>query len=143
MARFDTGHGNLEESRGDRPAVEQWFLRLHYRCLPHEVSGPYMVHGGSSQWCTIWCTGFRRPAKKSLRHETSERQRKREIIHLLKRGGVTDTVRASSSAKDEAPPSTSGAEAGAGAGADAGAGATLVEALPKKSARGKSSAFFF
>ena len=47
---------------------------------------------------------------------------------------MTDTVRASSSAKDEAPPSTSGA--GVGAGASAGAGA------PKKSARGKSSAFF-
>ena len=59
---------------------------------------------------------------------------------------MTDTVRASSSAKDEAPPSTSGAGAGAGAGAEAvaraGAGATLVELLPKKSARGKSSAFF-
>ena len=55
---------------------------------------------------------------------------------------MTDTVRASSSAKDEAPPSTSGAGAGAGAGAAAGAGATLVELLPKKSARGKSSAFF-
>ena len=63
---------------------------------------------------------------------------------------MTDTVRASSSAKDEAPPSTSGAgaDAGAGAGAAAGAGvaagvgATLVELLPKKSARGKSSAFF-
>ena len=48
---------------------------------------------------------------------------------------MTDTVRASSSAKDEAPPSTSGAGAGAGAGVGAGA--------PKKSARGKSSAFFF
>ena len=35
MARFDTGHGNLEDGRGDRPAVEQWFLRLHYRRLPH------------------------------------------------------------------------------------------------------------
>ena len=68
---------------------------------------------------------------------------------------MTDTVRASSSAKDEAPPSTSetedvllfaiaGAVTGAGAGADAGAGtgATLVELLPKKSARGKSAAFF-
>ena len=63
---------------------------------------------------------------------------------------MTETVRASCSAKDEAPPSTSGAgasaragaEAGAGAGAAAGAGATLVELLPKKSARGKSSAFF-
>ena len=55
---------------------------------------------------------------------------------------MTDTVRASSSAKDEAPPSTSGAGAGAGAGAAAGAGATLVELLPKKSARGKSAAFF-
>ena len=59
---------------------------------------------------------------------------------------MTDTVRASSSAKDEAPLSTSGAGAGAGAGvgagAGAGAGATLVELLPKKSARGKSSAFF-
>ena len=59
---------------------------------------------------------------------------------------MTDTVRASSSAKDEAPPSMSGAGAGAGefagAGAGAGAGATLVELLPKKSARGKSSAFF-
>ena len=43
---------------------------------------------------------------------------------------MTDTVRASSSATDEAPPSTSGVGAGAGAGA------------PKKSARGKSSAFF-
>ena len=43
---------------------------------------------------------------------------------------MTDTVRASSSAKDEAPPSTFGAGAGAGAGA------------PKKSARGKSAAFF-
>ena len=60
---------------------------------------------------------------------------------------MTDTVRASSSAKDEAPPSTSGAGAdagaGAGAGAAAGVGATLVELLPKKSARGKSAAFFF
>ena len=56
---------------------------------------------------------------------------------------MTDTVRASSSAKDEEPPSTSGAGAGAGAGAAAGAGAMLVELLPaKKSARGKSSAFF-
>ena len=101
-----------------------------------------------------------------MRRETSERQRKREIIHLLKGAGVTDTVRASSSAKDEAPPSMSGAGAGAGAcagasagagagagagdgageragaGAGAGAGAMLVELLPKKSARGKSSAFF-
>ena len=51
---------------------------------------------------------------------------------------MTDTVRASSSAKDEAPPSMSGA----GADAAAGAGAMLVELLPKKSARGKSSAFF-
>ena len=49
---------------------------------------------------------------------------------FIEGAGVTDTVRASSSAKDEAPPSTSGAGAGAGAGA------------PKKSARGKSSAFF-
>ena len=55
---------------------------------------------------------------------------------------MTDTVRASSSAKDEAPPSTSGAGAGAVAGVGAGAGATLVELLPKKSARGKSAAFF-
>ena len=67
---------------------------------------------------------------------------------------MTDTVRASSSAKDEAPPSMSGAGADAGAGAGAGAeagaedsagagaGATLVELLPKKSARGKSAAFF-
>ena len=59
---------------------------------------------------------------------------------------MTDTMRASSSAKDEAPPSTSGAGADAGAGAGAragaGAGATLIELLPKKSARGKSSAFF-
>ena len=56
---------------------------------------------------------------------------------------MTDTVRASSSAKDEAPPSTSGAGAGAGAGAAAGAGATLVELLPaKKSAREKSVASF-
>ena len=55
---------------------------------------------------------------------------------------MTDTVRASSSAKDEAPPSTSGAGVGAGAGAAAGAGATLVELLPKKSARGKSAACF-
>ena len=54
---------------------------------------------------------------------------------------LTDTVRASSSAKDEAPPSTSGAGVGAGAGAAEGAGATLVELLPKKSARGKSAAF--
>ena len=51
---------------------------------------------------------------------------------------MTDTVRASSSAKDEAPPSTSGA--GAGAVTDAGAGAGA--GAPKKSARGKSSAFF-
>ena len=35
MARFDTGHGNLEDVRGGRPAVEQWFLRLHYRRLTH------------------------------------------------------------------------------------------------------------
>ena len=55
---------------------------------------------------------------------------------------MTDTVRASSSAKDEAPPSTSGARAGAGAGAAAGASATLVELLPKKLARGKCAAFF-
>ena len=47
---------------------------------------------------------------------------------------MTDTVRASSSAKDEAPPSMSGAGASAGAGAGAGA--------PKKSAMGKSSSFF-
>ena len=52
---------------------------------------------------------------------------------------MADTVRASSSAKEEAHPSTSGAGAGVGAGADA----TLVELLPKKSARGKSAAFFF
>ena len=55
---------------------------------------------------------------------------------------MTDTVRASSSAKDEAPSSTSGAGAGAGSGVSAGAGATLVELLPKKSARGKSAALF-
>ena len=64
---------------------------------------------------------------------------------------MKDTVRASSSAKDEAPPSTSDAGAGAGvgvgvgagAGAAASAGATLVELLPaKKSARGKSAASF-
>ena len=35
MARFDTGHGSVEDVRGDRPAVEQWFLRLHYCRLPH------------------------------------------------------------------------------------------------------------
>ena len=76
---------------------------------------------------------------------------------------MTDTVRASSSAKDEAPPSMSGARARAGAGAGAGAragagasagavagagaaagaGATLVELLPKKSERGKSAASLF
>ena len=58
---------------------------------------------------------------------------------------MTNTVRVSSSAKDEAPPSTSGAGAsvGAAAGAAAGAGAMLVELLPKKSARGKSAASFF
>ena len=56
---------------------------------------------------------------------------------------MTDTMRVSSSAKDEAPPSTSGAGAGAGAGAAAGAGAPLVELLPAKtSARGKSAAIF-
>ena len=67
---------------------------------------------------------------------------------------MTDTVRASSPAKDEAPPSMSGAGgsagagagagegAGAGAGAATGAGATLVELLLRKSARGKSAAFF-
>ena len=57
-----------------------------------------------------------------------------DYTFILKGAGVTDTVRASSSAKDKAPPSTSGAEVGAGAGAGAGA--------PKKSARGKSFAFF-
>ena len=51
---------------------------------------------------------------------------------------MTDTVKASSSAKDEAPPSTSGAGASAGAGTGAGAGAGAA----KKVARGKSSAFF-
>ena len=51
---------------------------------------------------------------------------------------MTDTVRVSSSAKDEAPPSTSGAGADVGAGAGAGTGV----GAPKKSARGKSSAFF-
>ena len=61
-----------------------------------------------------------------------------DYTFVLKGGGVTITVRASSSAKDEAPSSTSGAGVGAGAGA----GAMLVELLPKKSARGKSSAFF-
>ena len=59
---------------------------------------------------------------------------------------MTDTVRASSSAKDEAPPSTSGAGAGAGAGVGAGAavgaGAMLVELLPRNSAVGKSATFF-
>ena len=35
MDRFDTGYENLEDAREDRPAVEQWFLRLHYRRLPH------------------------------------------------------------------------------------------------------------
>ena len=35
VAQFKTGHGNLEDVRGDRPAVEQWFLWLHYRRLPH------------------------------------------------------------------------------------------------------------
>ena len=59
---------------------------------------------------------------------------------------MTDTVRASSSAKEEAPPSTSdaGADGGAGAGAGAGAGtgAGAGAGAPKKSARGKSSAFF-
>ena len=63
---------------------------------------------------------------------------------------MTDTVRASSSAKDEAPLSMSGAGASAGAGAEAGAeagaaacaGATLVELLLRKSARRKSTAFF-
>ena len=58
-----------------------------------------------------------------------------DYTFILKGDGVTDTVREPSSAKDEAPPSMSGAGAGAGA--------TLVELLPKKSARGKSSAFFF
>ena len=73
-----------------------------------------------------------------------------DYTFILKGVGVTDIVRASSSAKDEAPPSMSGAGAGAGdgageragAGAGAGAGAMLVELLPKKSARGKSAAFF-
>ena len=55
---------------------------------------------------------------------------------------MTGTVRASSSAKDEAPPSTSGAGAGEGAGAAAGAAATLLKLLPNKAARGKSAAFF-
>ena len=67
---------------------------------------------------------------------------------------MTDTVRASSSAKDEASPSMFGARAGAGAGArasagagvgadaSAGAGAGAGAGAPKKSARGKSSAFF-
>ena len=55
---------------------------------------------------------------------------------------MTDTVRASSSAKDEASSSTSGAGAGAGAGVAAGASATLVELLLEKSARGKLAAFF-
>ena len=35
MAWFDTGHGNLEDLRGDRPAVEQLFLQLHYRRISH------------------------------------------------------------------------------------------------------------
>ena len=62
-----------------------------------------------------------------------------DYTFILKGAGVTDTVRASSSAKDEAPSSTSGVGAGAGAGA----GAMVVELLPaKKSARGKSAAFF-
>ena len=65
-----------------------------------------------------------------------------DYTFILKGAGVTDIVRASSSGKDEAPPSTSGAGAGAGAVAGAGAGATLVELLPKNLARGKSSAFF-
>ena len=59
---------------------------------------------------------------------------------------MTDTVRASSSAKDEALPSMSGAGASAGAGAGAGVGAGARAGAgagaPKKSARGKSSAFF-
>ena len=64
----------------------------------------------------------------------------------MKRDGVTATVRASSLPKDVAQLSTSGVGAGAGTGAGAGAGAgggaTLVELLPKKSAMGKSAAFF-
>ena len=57
-----------------------------------------------------------------------------DYTFILKGAGVTDTVRVSSSAKDEAPPSTSGAGAGAGA--------TLVELLPKKSARESPLHFF-
>ena len=75
MARFDTGHGNLEDVWGDRPAVEQWFLQLHYRRLPH-------VHLLVADGVQYGARGFVGLAKKSLRRETSERQRKREIIHL-------------------------------------------------------------
>ena len=59
---------------------------------------------------------------------------------------MTDTMRVSSSAKDEGQLSMAcvgaGAGAGVGAGAGAGAGATLVELLPNKSTMGKSAAFF-
>ena len=65
-----------------------------------------------------------------------------DYTFILKGAGAADTVRASSSAKEEAPPSTSGAGASAGAGAGAGTGAGAGAGAPKKSARGKSSAFF-
>ena len=65
-----------------------------------------------------------------------------DYTFILKGAGLTDTVRASSSAKEEAPPSMYGAGAGAGASAGAGTGAGAGAGATKKSARGKSSAFF-
>ena len=110
MARFDTDHGNLEDVRGDRSAVEQWFLRLHYRRLPHvHLLAIDVVQYGA------WGVGLQRHVC-DVRHQMGD-------YTFIEGAGVTDIVRASSSTKDEAPPSTSGAGAGAVAGAGAGAGA--------------------
>ena len=139
MARFDTGHGNLEDVWGDRPAVEQWFLRLHYRRLPNV----HLLIADGVQYGARGFVGLQRKVC-DVRHPKGNENGRLYIY--IEGGGVTDIVRASSSAKDEAPSSTSGAGAGAGAsagaGARAGAGAGAGAGAPKKSARGKSSAFF-
>ena len=100
MARFDTGHRNLEDVRGDQPAMEQWFLRLHYRRLPHV----HLLVADGVQYGARGSVGLQRKVC-DVRHPKGNENGRLYIY--IEGGGVTDTVRASSSAKDEAPPSTS------------------------------------
>ena len=140
MARFDTGHGNLEDVRGDWPAVEQWFLRLHYRCLPHI----HLLFTDGVQYGARGFVGLQRKVCNMRHLKGNENGR----LYIYIKGGWCDRHREGVELSQRRSTAEHVQDRGRAAMSSCGSRCSsrcwcnTIELLPKKSARGKSAAFF-